>query len=287
MSESPSNPPGNSEEFALDINAYFERIAYTGPMEPTFEVLCNLLEAHITHIPFENIDVMLDRGISLDIRDLQEKLIFRKRGGYCFEINTLFAALLSNLGFEITIHGGRVYFGRDNRKERPRTHMVLMVHLNRQRWLVDATFGALGLRSPVCLTPNAKDGLTPNNSGQTLRLVPIADGTFSGGMLLQSFLWKSWHDLYGFDAYPMLPIDRIVANFYTSTFPTSPFRNTLLVMIAGRPGSASAMIRGLELTLTDGIKQEIECMQDHEAIFQKLADIFSISIDRKELELIV
>jgi len=84
---------------ALDLHAYLERIGYDGPVEPTLEVLDALHLAHATTIPFENIDILLGRPIRLDLPSLQDKLVRDRRGGYCFEHNTLFAAALEAVGF--------------------------------------------------------------------------------------------------------------------------------------------------------------------------------------------
>src|SRR6185369_15650915 len=92
----------------LDLDAYLARIAYPGPREPTGAVLDALHEAHVTAIPFENLDVRLHRPISLTLPDLEAKLVAGGRGGYCFEQNTLFAAVLRELGFVVRTLEARV-----------------------------------------------------------------------------------------------------------------------------------------------------------------------------------
>src|SRR6516164_7620350 len=92
----------------LDLPAYLDRVEYTGPCAPTTAVLQALHLAHVTHIPFENLDIQLGRPIRLDLESLQAKLVRARRGGYCFEHNTLFAAVLERLGFGVTRLAARV-----------------------------------------------------------------------------------------------------------------------------------------------------------------------------------
>ena len=131
----------------LDLDAYLRRIDYGGALEPQLPALQALHLAHATHIPFENLDILLGRPIRLDLESLQAKLVAGGRGGYCFEQNTLFAAALRALGFEVTLLAARVRFGAT--RVLPRTHMVLKVASEGAEWLADVGFGAAGLLLPV------------------------------------------------------------------------------------------------------------------------------------------
>ena len=90
------------------VAAYFARIGYQGSLAPTLETLRALHFAHVSTIPFENLDIVLGKTISLDLGHLQAKLVTAKRGGYCFEQNALFAAALESLGFEVVRLAARV-----------------------------------------------------------------------------------------------------------------------------------------------------------------------------------
>ena len=92
----------------VDLDAYFARIGYGGPAAPRLDVLNDLMSAHVQAVPFENLDVLLGRGIRIDLESLQNKLVHARRGGYCFEHATLFAAVLEQLGFQPTRHSSRV-----------------------------------------------------------------------------------------------------------------------------------------------------------------------------------
>src|SRR5690348_14096094 len=104
-----NQPPSAMENLmALDLNAYFARIGWSGPRDSSFETLWGVLKAHTGTIPFENLDVLLGRLPRLDLGGLQDKLVARRRGGYCFEHATLLAAALAELGFEPVTHAARV-----------------------------------------------------------------------------------------------------------------------------------------------------------------------------------
>ncbi len=95
----------------MQIDSYLARIGYTGPREPTFETLAVLHRTHMTAVPFENLDIPTGRGIRLDPDHLYDKIVRRRRGGYCFELNGLFGWLLGRLGYPVTLLSARV-FGR-------------------------------------------------------------------------------------------------------------------------------------------------------------------------------
>ena len=123
----------------IDINAYLKRINYRGSLAPDAETLRALQVAHLMAVPFENLSIHAGQPIVLDDEALFEKIVVRRRGGFCYEANGLFAALLRELGFEVAmlsagVANGEGGFGRDF------DHMTLMVTLD-ERWLVDVGFG--------------------------------------------------------------------------------------------------------------------------------------------------
>jgi hypothetical protein len=132
---------------ALDLPAYLRRIGYAGALSPSRSTLDALHLAHATAIPFENLDILLGVPIRLDLANLQSKLVFRRRGGYCFEQNALFANVLERIGFTVTRLAARVRYGTD--RVLPRTHMTLRVDVAGVPILADVGFGADGLLLPV------------------------------------------------------------------------------------------------------------------------------------------
>ena len=96
------------EPAKFDLEGYLERIGYDGPIEASPYVLADLHEAHLAAIVFENLDILLGKSIVLDLESLQGKLVKNRRGGYCFEQNTLFRAALETIGFTVTSLAARV-----------------------------------------------------------------------------------------------------------------------------------------------------------------------------------
>src|SRR5262249_12522387 len=123
----------------LNLDAYFARIGYTGERRAAHAVLDAVHLAHATSVPFENLDIFLGRPIRIDLESVQAKLVHARRGGYCFEQNTLFAAVLEQLGFPVTCLAARVRLGAS--RVLPRTHMVLKVEAEGASWLADVGFG--------------------------------------------------------------------------------------------------------------------------------------------------
>src|SRR5262245_24387955 len=110
----------------MDLDEYFERIGWRGSRAATAEVLAGLVGHHVRAIPFENVDVLLGRKIRLDLDGLWAKLVRARRGGYCYEHASLFAAVLRELGFTVHCHSARVVM-LTPRDSSPRTHMFLTV----------------------------------------------------------------------------------------------------------------------------------------------------------------
>src|SRR5262245_15869763 len=138
---------------AFDQDAWLRRIAYGGPRAPTLQTLRALVAAHSASIAYESIDVLLDRPPKLDLASLQEKMIFGRRGGYCFEQNMLFRGGLRSLGYTVTSLQARVVRGLQIDAARPMLHMVLLIELPEGSFLADVGFGNLAPTAPLQLVP--------------------------------------------------------------------------------------------------------------------------------------
>ena len=202
----------------LDLDAYLARIGRPGPVAPDATTLRALHAAHVASIPFENLDVQMGLPIRLDLDSLQQKLVGRRRGGYCFEQNTLFLAVLRRAGFDVVPCEARVRRGATTLL--PRTHMLLLVQMEGGRWLCDVGFGADGPLEPVPM-----DGGPHRQPQGTFRVAAEAGG--EGLNVLQSLQDGAWADLYAFRAEERFPVDYEMANHYTSTYPGSRFVTTL------------------------------------------------------------
>jgi N-hydroxyarylamine O-acetyltransferase len=161
---------------------------------------------------------LLGRGVSLELPDIEAKLVKARRGGYCFEHNTLLAAVLERIGFAVTRLAARVRMGAS--KPRPRSHMLLAVDVAGSPWLADVGFGGAGLLYPIPLGPSEAAG-APLWSHRIQR--------DACAFVLQTRLPEGWLDLYAFTLEEQLPVDYVVANHFTSTYPHSPFVLSLVV----------------------------------------------------------
>ena len=230
----------------LDLARYLHRIGIATPPPPTADGLAALHEAHATHIPFENVDVLLGRRIRLDIDSLQAKLVGAQRGGYCFEHNMLFAAALESIGFRVTRLAARVRYRTPRRLAR--THMLLKVDIGREPWIADVGFGGSGLLQPLRLQHADEQ----QQYFRTHRLVD-SDGTWT----LQGRLGDNWEDYYAFTLEPYEMADFEMANHYVSTHPDSPFVQRLTVQ---RPlPDVRHVLRGRELSTEteDGVESRL------------------------------
>lgn len=213
----------------LDLEAYLARIGLSG--RPG---LAELHRAHVTSIPFENLDPRRGIPVSLAAEDLEGKLIRARRGGYCFEQNLLLKAGFEAMGARVEPMLGRVRVGAGRDGPRPRTHLVLRVQADGADWHADAGFGHGTLLEPIPFGP----GGPYEQSGWQFRVVE--DGA---ELVLQAAQDGEWLDLYGFVPDPVPFVDIETSNWFTATHPRSPFVTGLIVS-AQRPD-------GLRVTLSD------------------------------------
>jgi N-hydroxyarylamine O-acetyltransferase len=193
-------------------DAYLERIRYDGPLAPSAETLCRLHRAQVMSIPFENLDLFLGRRLQIDPASLVNKLVHRRRGGYCHELNGLFGLVLRSLGFTVTPLAARV-FAEETLMQK--SHQLLLVELRGEHWLADTGFGSNGLIEAI---PLELERVFPQHL-ETFRLQ--ADPKL--GFVLQHHLGDSWRNLYAFSLETYYPADYQMMHFYTSTSPASLF----------------------------------------------------------------
>jgi N-hydroxyarylamine O-acetyltransferase len=218
----------------FDLDAYLARIGYDGPRAPTLETLKALHALHPAAIPFENLEPLLGRPVTLDLPSLTRKLISGERGGYCYEHNTVFQAALLALGFSVGGLAARVEWGAPPDRINPRSHMLLRVALPEGDHIADVGFGGLTLTGPLLLTPDVEQS-TPQG---LFRLISVGDA-----LQLQVKLGDGWPAMYRFDLSPAPPIDYEVANWFVSTHPSSIFTFNLLAARA-LPDRRLALMNG-------------------------------------------
>lgn len=204
---------------SLNLDGYCQRIGYQGDRTPTLQTLEAIHHSHTQAIAFENLNPLLGQPVLLDLTSLQQKLVYSGRGGYCFEQNSLFRAVLMALGFQVTSLAARVLWGVPEGVITPRSHMVLLVNVEGESYIADVGFGSLTLTTPIRLAPDVEQ----TTSHEPFRLI-MAGGTY----IVQAHFAQSWQSLYGFDLQPQFPSDYEVSNWYVSTHPQSLFVNSLM-----------------------------------------------------------
>ena len=250
----------------MDLDAYFERIGWTGSRAPTLEVLAGLCVRHTASIPFENLDILLGRGVQLDLPSLTAKLVAGRRGGYCFEQNRLFQAVLDALGFRVTPLAGRVRLGVAPDVQTPRTHMLLRVDLDEGPHLVDVGFG---------FTPTAPLRLAPDIE-QRLHLSTYRLRRDAASWTLELRQPEGFTPAYVFTEDRCLAVDYEVANHYTSTHPRSHFTLGPLVIRHDPDNGVRYILRGREWTVRRGDAVETHPLGGPDEALAVLAEHFRL-----------
>jgi N-hydroxyarylamine O-acetyltransferase len=202
-----------------DLDSYLKRIGYSGARSPTLTTLCALQLHHPLAIPFENLDTLSGRPVRLDLDSLERKLVHGGRGGYCFEQNLLFKHVLAALGFEVSALAARVVWERPESELRARTHMVLLVALDGERYLCDVGFGGLTPTAPLKLVAGVEQP-TPH---ETFRLVPHANE-----LAVEARVRGEWKRLYRFDLQEQQQVDIELLNHYVMSHAESPMLGRLV-----------------------------------------------------------
>ncbi len=266
----------------LDIERYLARIGYTGRREPTLETLRALHQAHLWAVPFENLDIGAGRPIVLDEAAVLAKIVERRRGGFCYELNGAFAALLRAFGFRVTLLAAQV--------QRPPTaagpafgpefdHLTLRVDLA-EPWLADVGFGDSFVQ-PLRLTAweeqidtgkarpvvdQAPEGMWQDR----YRLVP--DGAL---WTLQRRDWAgAWQDRYRFTLTPRAWTDFAAMCHYHQTSPESSFTQRRTCSLA-TPAGRITVADGRLIVRADGVRQE-HPLADEAAVAAALREHFGI-----------
>jgi N-hydroxyarylamine O-acetyltransferase len=250
----------------VNLDSYFERIGHGGASGVSLASLHALVESHTLSVPFENLDVIQGLGVRLDIPSIEQKLVRDRRGGYCFEQNALFASVLSELGFRVTPLAARVRWQAPAQISMPLTHMALRVDLEGKPWLADVGFGGLTPTAPLRLDIEHPQP-TPHETFRVLRSGEV--------YLLQAQVSDGWGDVYRFTLEEQHPIDYEVANWFTSTHPSSRFVQNLVVARAGREGKRSSLFNR-ELVVRKGAVAEKRIVETPDQLLEVLATHFGL-----------
>jgi len=205
----------------FDLQAYFNRIGYGGNSAGDPATLREMMRCQLFSVPFENLDVQAGRIVSLVPEEIVSKIVERRRGGYCYEVNGVFAMALDALGVPYRFVAARplTYTVR-----RPRTHMAIVANIGGGQWLFDLGFGSYGIREPLDLGRLDRD--IPQDRA-VFRLTGSAEGEY----LLQMVCEGKRSNLYEFNLSPQEWVDFEPANYLNSTHPDSIFVRALMVVL--------------------------------------------------------
>lgn len=246
----------------FDLDAYLGRIGWEGERRADLATLTGVHLAHMRSIPFENLDALRRDAPSLEPGDLMAKLVRSRRGGYCYEHNTLLLLALEALGFGVTRLAARVVLGAGTYESRPRTHMALLVEVPgaARPYLADVGFGAIGaLPEPVPLAADTEF----RGAGRLHRLVRVPHRGPLELWVLQAHQ-GTWADQYAFTLEPFEKPDFEVINWHIATNPRSPFTQSLYVQHVS--AERHLLLHGGLLTETraDGTVRKRELTQEAE-----------------------
>ena len=236
----------------MNLEAYWRRIGYDGPRAPTLEALRALHRAHLLAVPFENLDIHLQRHIVLDEDRLFDKIVVQGRGGFCYEQNGLFAAVLRQMGYDVTLLEARVN-ARDWDSGTPFDHLILCVQLT-ERWLADVGFGE-SFMEPLRLDFS---GPQPQANG-VFRVVHDED---YGAYDRQTSI-GDWHNEYRFRLEPRRLADFTVGCEYHQSSPHSHFTQQRVCSLATPQGRLTLSDHRFIVT-ANGVRQEMDIHDEAE-----------------------
>ncbi|MEU7799818.1 arylamine N-acetyltransferase [Micromonospora arborensis] len=244
------------------VTDYLTRIGAERPEQLDAEALRNLHARHSLSIPFETIDYHLGKEIVVDER-VVDKIVYQHRGGGCGEINTAFHYLLESLGFDITLHQGRVWLGRQFTP--PYNHSMSTVRIGADRWLVDVGLGRSS-RYPLRLD-STEPQEDPHGRFSTERVADNATDVYRADELQ-----------YRFYDEPIDVQDGLQVLWWYRTSPDSPFLQNLSCTLPTENGRI--ILRENKLVVIDGDKRRIERLTDDQALLDAYEKYFGIKLDK-------
>ena len=214
----------SEERPGLSLPSYLERVHLSSNLDlaPTLNTLTTLMAAHMRSIPFENLDVVLRKRISISLEDVCNKLIQRHRGGYCFEHNTLFLGVLAECGFAVRVLNCRVMWGKS--EPTAFSHMAIEVTIGEDKWLADVGFGGSNSIQPICLNSGAGPQRKPDGVFRVR-----SDPQYSHLEVQDREDASQWRELYCWTDIECVQVDLECGNWYSHTFPGADFMKMMFV----------------------------------------------------------
>ena len=262
-----------SETQLTNLALYLQRLGFDTPPAPTLETLRQLQLRHTGAFPFENLTTLMGEPVLIDLPSIEQKVLHEGRGGYCYELNHLFLALLQTLGFDARGITGRVVMGQPEGAWTARTHRLSLVTLDGVRYITDVGFGGMVPTAPLMLDTEAEQ-FTPH---ETYRIEPHADG-----YTLRANVGDEWRAMYIFDLQRQEDIDYTLGNWYVSTHPESSFVKQLMVARTGE-GWRRTLSNGSFAIHRMGSESERRQVADVDELIGLLESEFGIRVPAQEV----
>lgn len=248
----------------MNVETYLQRIGYNGDRTPNVGTLRDLHRAHLLAVPFENLDIHWGRPIVLDEKSLYEKIVLRRRGGFCYEANGLFAALLRELGFNVTLLSARVMDGGSPGPEFD--HLTLLVQLE-ERWLADVGFGD-SFREPLRLDD-------PSEQRQAHGAYRLTRDSEQWTLLARS-TGNEWAPQYVFTLRPYQLADFAGMCHYHQTSPESHFTQKRVCSLAAPAGRIT--LSDMRLIITQNGERQERILANQEEYAKALREYFGVLV---------
>jgi len=246
-----------SDNFSLQ--SYLDRVGYSGTLNLDYESIRKLMLCQIYSIPFENLDVQQGKIVSLLPNDIVDKIINKHRGGYCYEVNGLFALALQEIGVPYLFVAARPMFYP---VKRPKTHMAIIATIENEEYLIDLGFGSYGIREPLKLSSLNTEIL---QGMDTFMLEKIAENEY----LLKALVNKEWANQYSFEVHHQEWIDFTPANYLNSTHPDAIFVQKPLIIMHNTNGRKVLLGNTLKVIENGKVESFIFEKGEYEGILKK------------------
>jgi len=261
-----------SEPRLTHLSLYLLRLGFDAPPTPTLETLRQLQLRHTGEFAFENLTTLSGEPVLIDLPSIEQKVLYDGRGGYCYELNNLFLALLQALGFNARGITGRVVMGQPEGAWTARTHRLSLVTLDGVRYITDVGFGGMVPTAPLMLDTEAEQ-LTPHE--------PYRIERHEDGYTLRANVGGEWRAMYIFDLQRQEDIDYTVGNWYVSTHSESSFAKQLMVARTGE-GWRRTLNNGNFAIHRVGRESERRQVIDVDELIGLLKDEFGIRVPENE-----
>jgi N-hydroxyarylamine O-acetyltransferase len=251
----------------VDVKKYLARIKFDGIAKTDIDTLKRLHLQHLLSIPFENLDIHLNRKIILEPEAIYSKIVVNRRGGFCYEMNGLFYEIITAIGFNAIRISARVY-NENNEPGKEFDHMAIIVNIDGEDWLADVGFGDSFLE-PLKFKPDVEQKLF----GKIYKIVKLDDENFK---TVNSEDGKAYKNMYMFSLIPRELSDYDEMCVYQQTSPDSHFVKNTVCTLARTNGRIT--LSGMKITETKNRVRKETDLKSTEEINLKLKKLFNITL---------